>query len=92
MIQVAPLTEHMNSECDCRVDGHHIGSQLSFYRVVGTFPAVYGFRVSIESQGKPCLTREGYLVYLCAQDYDYDYDGDVVEHDNDEEKTHTSGT
>ena len=51
MLQVALSIEHMVAACDCRVDGHHIVWELSLYRVVGTFPAGYGFRVLIESLG-----------------------------------------
>ena len=37
------MTEHMIAGCDCRVDGHHIGNQLSLLGSLGTFIAVYGF-------------------------------------------------
>ena len=51
------MIEHMNSACDCRVDGHHIGSRCLSLGLWGFVPAsvCYLFecaQVSVEVEGQ----------------------------------------
>ena len=54
------MIEHMNSECDCRVDGHHIG-----YRCLPI--GLWGHFLIAPGGSFPCL----FLFVICARVNEY---------------------
>ena len=80
------MIEHMDSACDCRVDGHHIScSCLLFVRVVGEILAApgglnsrqlfYSFRVRhvVSSHGSYATGVASKVMGLLPQDGVYSY-------------------
>ena len=82
------MIEHMNSECDCRVDGHHIGKLVVFARVVGAVfavpggltPFVWAYPATTWGLSVQCVRKE-----TPVDDDDDDDDDDVGK------QTHTEG-